>query len=198
MKHFVYTVLLTLTCALTAPSFANAASFFEPFLGYRSENIKLTDRLNNQSQLKMANPSYGLKLGFRSMMGVDLNLAGEYSSGKSEWGPNTEKVGFKHSTAAVQLGINALGAMKIYLGYAFLNTLEVDKGLLNNDISLKGPAYQAGVQFGLFSLVSIGAQYNLNQFKNVSGTGYTAGEKIETYFNKIDAEDYSVNLSISF
>lgn len=198
MKHYLKRAFITLGCSLFTFTTAQAASFFEPSIGYRTENIKLTDRLNAQSELKMATPSYGLKWGYRSAIGVDVNLAGEYTSGHSEWSPATEKINFKHTTAAAQLGINALGAMKIYLGYAFLNTLEVEKGLLNSDFSLKGPAYQAGIQFGLFSFISLGVQYNLNQFNQVSGTLFTVGDKVETYFNKLDSEDYSAYISFSF
>ncbi|MBC7421213.1 MAG: hypothetical protein H7328_10840 [Bdellovibrio sp.] len=198
MKRLFLATLLTILAPHLVFASMGSAYFFEPSIGYRNEQVKLTDKLNNLSQFKMATPVYGLKLGLRTMMGIDFNLAGDYSSGSTEWSPVNEKVNFKHTSAAAQLGINALGLMKIYLGYAFLNNLEVEKGLLNSDLTLKGPAYQAGIQFRLFSAVSIGAQYNLNLFNQVSGINYTNGEKTETYFNKLDAEDYSLNLSLSF
>ena len=191
--------LLYAAVVMLIPNLVMGSSyFFEPSIGYRTERVKFTDKVNNQSQLKMQTPTYGLKLGYRSLLGVDLNLAGDYSSGNAEWSPLTEKVSFKHTMAAVQLGISALGAMKIYLGYAFLNTLQIDKGLLNSDLNLSGPAYQAGLQFRLFSSVTLGAQYNLNQFNKVTGTNFTLVEKTESYFNKLDVEDYFLSLSISF
>lgn len=194
MKHVIFTTLLTL--AITPSAFAG--SFLEPSIGYRTEVIKLTDKLNNQSEVKTNTPTYGLKLGYRSAAGIDINLAGDYSSGNADRTPLAEKVNFSHKMAAVQMGINALGAMKIYLGYAFLNELNIEKGAFNSDLILKGPAYQAGVQFRLFSAVSIGAHYNLNQFDQVSGSSYLLGEKIDTYFNKLDSQDYSFNLSLTF
>ena len=146
----------------------------------------------------MAAPVYGARLGIRSMMGIDLNLAYQYMSGKAEYSPLVEKNNFSQKTASVQLGINALSLLKIYLGYGFNNELTIEQGVLNSDIKLKGAAYQAGLQFKVFPLVELGLQYNLNQFKNIEGKTYLAGDLVETYYNKVDSQDYSATLSIVF
>lgn len=172
--------------------------FFEPSFGYRSHNLKLTDYANLDTKVAMTSPVYGIKLGFRSMMGIDLNLAYDYSTGKSEISPLIEKNNFWQKTAAVQLGVNALGLMKIYLGYGFLNELQIEQGLLNSDIKLLGAAYQAGLQFKIFPFVELGLQYNLNQFKKIEGKNYLGNDSIETYYNKVDSQDYSARLSIVF
>ncbi len=198
MKQIFYSILVILTASMAQAAMGGNSYFFEPSVGYRTEVIKLTNKLNVESQMKMQNPSYGLKIGYRSPTGIDLNLAGDYSTGKTEWTPTQERNNFTHRMAAAQLGINALGAMKIFLGYAFMNELQVEAGLLNPNIILKGPAYQAGIQLMLFSNVSVGAQYNVNQFDTVAGTSYTAGDKVEQYFNKLDSVDYSFNLSLTF
>ncbi|MBC7742076.1 MAG: hypothetical protein H7061_07760 [Bdellovibrionaceae bacterium] len=198
MKHILYSYLLLLTPLAANAMMGGNSFFFEPSVGYRNELIKLTNKANVESQMKMMTPTYGLKLGYRSPTGIDLNLAGDYSSGKTEWGPLTENNNFSHKMAAVQLGVNAMGAMKIYLGYAFMNELKVEAGLLNSDILLKGPAYQAGIAFNLFSNVAASAQYNLNQFDEISGTSYTASDKVQHYFNKLDSVDYSFSLSLTF
>ncbi len=175
-----------------------ASTFFEPSIGYRSHNLKLTDLANSATEIKMATPVYGLKVGFRSLMGIDLNLAYDYSSGKAEISPAMEKNDFSQSTASVQLGVSALGALKIYLGYGFLNELKIQQGLTSSDMNFKGQAYQAGLQFKVFPFVNLGLQYNINQYKTIQGKNFILGEKIDTYYNKVDSQDYSLTLSTSF
>lgn len=176
-----------------------ASSFFiEPSVGYRNETIRLTDLSNQQTQMKSALPVYGLKLGYRSAIGVDFNLAGEYSKGKLEIGSLAEKSDFAHQNASVQLGVNALGLLKIYLGYAFLNDFKIDDSTLLTGFKLNGPAYIAGLQLRLFPMLNLGLQYNLNQFNKISGSAYTLGEDTEKYFSKIDSQDYSLYLSLAF
>ncbi len=191
--------LLCLTLAAPSSLFAMGSSYFiEPSVGYRSHTLRLTNYTANETKITMASPAYGLKLGYRSMTGIDLDLAYDYSAGKAEIYPLAEKNNFSQKTAAVQLGINAMGIMKIFLGYGFMNQLDIEKGLLNSDIKLAGLAYQAGLQFKLISFMTLGLQYNLNQFKTVSGSSYTLGEAVETYYNKLDSQDYSASLSVSF
>jgi len=191
---------LLVFCSLSILSFSNAKAdaFFEPSVGYRSESIKLTDKLNNQSKATIASPVYGLKFGFRSMMGIDVNLAGDYSTGKAKMSPITEENNYNHTTVAAQLGISALGLMKIYLGYGFLNELKIDAGALNSDMKFKGAAYQAGVQFKLVSDVYAGAQYAINQFTTVEGKSFAAGSAIDTYYSKVDSQDLILSLSLVF
>ncbi|MFZ3231708.1 MAG: hypothetical protein WA160_15980 [Pseudobdellovibrio sp.] len=195
--------LVATTSLLTISTTAHAdlmmgSTFFEPSIGYKTESLKLTDKLANETSIQMNTPVYGLKIGYRSMLGIDVNLAGDYASGKASYSPLQEKNSFSHTSVALQLGVSALDLMKIYLGYAFLNDLKIETGLLNSDITLKGPAYQAGVQFKLFSGVFVAAQYNLNQFKTISGKSYTIGDSIEQYYSKLDSQDYSFNISTSF
>ncbi len=177
---------------------SQAGIFFEPGVGYRSHTLKLTDLANSPSEIKMASPVYGLRVGYRSLMGIDINLAYDYSSGKAELIPVNEKNNFTQSTAAVQLGVSALGALKIYLGYGFMNELKVAEGLTASNMNLRGQAYQAGLQFKLFPMVLLGLQYNLNQYKTVEGKTFTIGEKVDSYFNKLDSQDYSLSVSTSF
>ena len=198
MKRFIYALLLILTPKFVNASMMGSSYFIEPSVGYRTETIKFTSLTNNASQIKMNTPTYGLKLGYRTALGIDFNFAGDFSNGKADWTPLEEKNNFTHNMVAFQLGINAMSAMKIYLGYAFMNELKVEKGLLNSDINLKGPAYQAGIQFRLFPLISVGAHYNLNQFTEISGSGYNLSDKVDSYFNKLDSQDYSFNLSLTF
>ena len=113
---------------LTLTAFSNVASagvFIEPSIGYRSHTLKTTDLLMTTTEIKMSTPVYGLKFGYRSMMGIDVNLAYDYSSGKAEISGPAEKNDFTQSTGSVQLGVSALGALKIYLGYGLLNELKI-------------------------------------------------------------------------
>lgn len=177
---------------------ANASAFVEPSIGYRTENLKLTDKSNVETKYSMASPVFGLKLGFRSQLGVDVNLAGDYATGKASISPLEEKNNFTHKKVAAELGISALGLMKIYLGYGFLNELKVEEGILNSEITLKGPAYHAGLQFQIFQGVYFTTQYSLNQYRSVEGKSFTNGESTDLYFNKLDSQDFSFTLSMIF
>ena len=186
---------------LTLTAFSNVATagvFIEPSIGYRSHTLKTADLVMTTTEIKMSSPVYGLKLGYRSMMGIDVNLAYDYSSGKAEISGAAEKNDFTQSTGSVQLGVSALGALKIYLGYGLLNELKIAENATVGDMKLSGQAYQAGLQFKLFPMVMLGLQYNLNQYKTVSGRNFIAGEQVDTYFNKIDSQDYSISVSTAF
>ncbi len=195
----LFTFLLATFTANNAYAVVGGSSFlFEPSVGYRNETIQFTNKIQIETKMKTALPVYGLKLGYRSPIGVDLNLAGDYSKGKVEISGESDKSDFSHQTASVQLGINALGAMKIYLGYGFLNEFKVEESLTLAAFKLSGPAYIAGLQLKLFPHLNLGAQYNLNQFKKIVGKAYALGDETETYFTKIDTQDYSLYLSLDF
>jgi len=191
-------ICLILIGAASLTHAAPSSLLLEPSVGFRSETVLLTDLSQNETKLKASSPVYGLKFGYRSPIGVDVNLAYDYSNGKMEVTGESDKSKFTHQTASAQLGINALGLMKIYLGYAFLNELNIDGFLTRPQFKLAGPAYLVGIQFKVFQYVNIGAQYNLNQFNQITGPAYALGDDTEKYFTKIDSQDYSINLSLDF
>lgn len=197
MKTF-YIYLFLFLISLKAQALGGSSILIEPAIGYRTETVTLTDLLQNEKKLKMASPVYGLKFGFRSQIGVDVNLGYDYSAGKAELSNYTEKAEFSHQTGSAQLGINALGLMKIYLGYAFLNDLKIDGTSQFEGFKLSGPSYLVGLQFKIFPLLCLGAQYNLNQFNKISGAAYNLGDETEKYFSKVDSQDYSLYLSLNF
>ena len=197
MSFFKTLFALGLTLIMNS-QFAVASAFIEPSIGYRSHILKLTDITSATTEIKMTTPVYGLKFGYSSPLGIDLNLAYDYSAGKAEILPAAEKNDFTQTTGSVQLGVSALGTLKIYLGYGFLNELKIKQGITTSDMNLKGQAYQAGLQFKLFSRVMLGLQYNINQYKTIEGRNFILGEKIDSYFNKVDSQDYSMTLSTSF
>lgn len=197
MKYFNILLLLLVTKFAHAGILGNSV-FIEPYAGYRSETIKLTDLALSTTEIKASQPSFGLKLGYRSLMGLDLNLAGEYFSGSASVSNQTEKPKFTHTTVAVQLGVNALGLVKMYLGTAFVNDFKLEDTTAAQGFKLSGPSFHAGLQFKTLPFVNLGLQYNLNQFNKIEGAAYTTGDKTETYFSKTDAQDYSIYLSTSF
>lgn len=192
----VFTLLFFLGAASVSAAAAAGSLLLEPSLGYRSETVQLTDLGQIETKLKTSSPIYGLKFGYRSPIGVDVNLAYDYSNGKMEISGDQEKSKFTHQTASAQLGINALGLMKIYLGYAFMNELKLEETLSRTGFKLSGPAYLVGLQFKIFQYMNLGFQYNLNQFNQITGPAYANGDDTEKYFTKIDSQDYSINLSI--
>lgn len=183
---------------ILAAGFAHAGSFIEFYLGAKTETTKLTDLANSVSEIRASTPAIGLKMGFRSQMGIDVNLSGEKTSGQATVTNQTEKSKFSHTTGAFQFGVNALGNVKMYLGTSFLNefTLEDSPGL--QGFTLSGPSYQVGLQYKVFQMINVGLQYNLNQFTTVTGPAFIGDSRIETYFLKTDSQDYSIYLSTSF
>ena len=182
-----------------AAGFAQAGYFVEPYLGAKTETIKLTDLASSKLEIKSSSvPTLGLKIGYRSQMGIDLNLAGETTSGQATVSGQPEKIKFSHIIGALQLGVNALGLIKMYLGTSFQNefTLGDSPGL--QGFKLSGPSYQAGLQIRLFQSINLGLQYNLHQFTTITGPAYAADNKLETHFLKNDSQDYSIYLSTSF
>lgn len=172
--------------------------FVEPQLSYKTESIKLTDLSSVLTEIKSSHPSLGFKLGYRSMIGIDLNLFYDYASGNADITGITEKNKFSHTSTSIQLGVNSLGLVKMYLGAALSNEFKVDESLSVQSFKLKGPAYHAGIQIRLMTYANLGLQYNLNQFNKVEGQAFSIDDKTETYFSKIDTQDYAVYLSTTF
>ncbi len=180
-------------------SFAAKADFFifEPGIGQKQENVKLTTLALTESELKLKALVTTLKMGIRSPSGVSLVLAGEYSKGKAELEPNlTDKPEFNHLIAGFQVGVQAMGAMKIYLGYAPHNQLELKNEGTFQGFKLKGNTYQAGLIFYPFKFLGLGAQYNIHQYKEITGSQFTLGPDVKKYFDKIDSQDLSFLLAI--
>ncbi|MEQ1723877.1 MAG: hypothetical protein ABL930_11930 [Pseudobdellovibrio sp.] len=197
MQYFKILLILLVTKFAHAGVLGNSI-FIEPYAGYRSENIKLTDLVSASTEIKASQPNFGLKLGYRSMLGIDLNLAGEYFSGSASVSGQTDNSKFSHKSASVQLGVNALGLVKMYLGTAFINEFTLEDTSSLTGFKLSGPSFHAGLQFKMFPFLNLGLQYNLNQYKTIEGTAYATGDKVETYYSKTDSSDYSLYLSTSF
>lgn len=191
-------IISLLLSTLIFSSVAHSAVLFEPVLGYRMEKMTLTSIANSETKFSSANPAFGLRFGYQSPLGIELNLAGDYSAGKMQIDPIDVKNDFSHTTVAAQLGISAMGLFKIYLGYGFMNEFQLKDSAQYTGFKLKGTAYQAGIQFKLFPYVSLGAQYNINDYKEIEGSGYVLGNSTSTYFNKIDVQDYILQAIISF
>lgn len=192
--------------------YTQASEFlFEPYVGYRYENVKMTNLptvLNLNPETNHYNsslPVYGLKLGYSSPIGIDLNLAGDISKGKINVTIDSleSEAEYTHQMATVQMGVSALGILKLYIGYSFLNEYKIEDYKNTNftlikGFSLKGPAYLVGIQFKLLPYILIGAQYNFIEYKTISGIDGTSEENTNKYFSKIDSQDYSLYLSLDF
>lgn len=193
----LFLVLLVTTSGFTSNANAAGAFIFEPGIGYKEESLKLTDLSNNLTKFSMMGPVASLKIGVQSAAGVSLLLAGEQSKGKAEIDGNTlEKPEFAHTIAGFQVGVSAMNAMKIYLGYSPLNKLKLEDADTFQGFTLSGQTYTAGVMFFPFRFVGLGVQYNVNQFKEVEGPQYSSSKEVDDHFDKIDSTDLSFTLSI--
>jgi opacity protein-like surface antigen len=194
MKSFSALVVLLSFSYAKAGLLGNSV-FVEPFIGYKNESIKFVDLTNNATSVKTAAPSFGIKLGYRSLLGIDLNLSADTSTGNAEISTTPDKSKFSHNSASVELGINSFGMIKMYLGTSFLNDFKTEDSPSVQAFKLAGPAYFAGLQFKLLTSLNFGLQYNLNQYNTISGNAYTSGDKVETYYTKIDTQDYTIYIS---
>lgn len=191
-------VLLVTTSGFSAQANRGGGDFIiEPGIGYKEESLKLTTLSNSLTTYSLKGPVGSLKIGVQSSAGVSLLLFGEQISGKAEIDPTTtDKPKFTHTIAGFQVGVSAMNAMKIYLGYAPVNKLEFkDEGSFSG-FTLSGHTYQAGVMFFPFRFVGLGVQYNINQYKEIEGVNYSASKEVDDHFSKIDSQDLSYSLSI--
>jgi hypothetical protein len=188
-----------ITGVLFFGSISQAIFMIEPSIGYRQETLKTINLAQSETQLKMNAPTYGLKLGFASPIGISFDLAGQQTSGKVNSEPTpAEEPEFSHTVASAQVGVNAMGILKIYLGYIFSSELEIKSTSINPGFKMKGPGYQVGLMTFPFPRVGLGLQYNVHQFNEISGANYTNGSDVKNYFEKIDSQDVSATLSILF
>ncbi len=184
---------------LLLSNISSAAFMIEPSIGYRQETIKFTDLLLNQSQIKMNSPIFELKLGVATPTGISFDLAASRSSGKVNFEPAlSESPEYTHTLGSVQVGVNAMEILKIYLGYILHDEFETQSTSSFSGYKLTGQGYQAGLMTFPFPHLGLGLQYNIHQFKEISGAAYTNGKDVKNYFEKIDAQDVSASLSVLF
>ena len=194
-SQFFFLILTTLLVSVET----QAGFYFEPFLGYRQEKIKFTDLASLESEYKLSGPTYGLNLGVATATGIFLNLSGSQFKGKADTTPvQTDNPEFTHNNGAVQVGVSAMGLLKIYLGYILLNELEMKSPSPLSSFNLKGAGYQVGLALSLIPRLSLGAQYNIHQFNEISGDSFVAGKDIKNYYNKVDSQDLFAYLAYSF
>lgn len=197
MKFFSSLAFVFLCSSAKAGLLGNSF-FIEPFVGYRNESITLVDLSSTTSQIKTSSPAYGLKVGYRSLLGIDFNLSGDISSGQAEVSNITDKNNFSHKSASFELGVNSFGLIKMYLGTSLFNEFKVEDSPSLTGFNLAGPSYFVGLQLKMLAFLNLGLQYNLNQYNEITGPNYNNGSKVETYYTKVDTQQYTAYLSLPF
>jgi hypothetical protein len=193
------TLFAVIFVAFSAHAGVLGTSFFvEPYLGIKTENTKLTGLTSPSLEIKTSAPYGGLKLGYRSLSGIDLNLFSEITKGKARIDILPDTNDFSKVSSGVQLGINSLGQVKMYLGGAFQNDFKIEDSNQTQASTISGVSYHAGILVKLLPYLNLGVQYYLNQYTKVSGANYTTGDNLETYYSKIDTQEYSLYLSSTF
>lgn len=175
--------------------------FIEPSLGIRNQTLKLTSipsGIETKIEAK-STPTAGLKLGHQTQFGLDINLSGEYSKGTATADTlPTEKLNYTQKTGAVQLGVSAMNIIKIYLGYVALNEFIIEDSGLVSGFNISGTGYQAGIALFLTNNCTLDVQYNINNYKKITGLGFNSGDDISTYFSKVESQDYTIKLGYRF
>lgn len=193
LKNLVFFFALTM-----AAQQSHAIFVIAPSVGYKMQSAKFTDNADNESELKANNPVFGLKLGVLSMSGVSFDIAGTYVSGKAKTtNANIEsEKDMTELTAAAQLGIST-NTVKIYLGYVAMNELKLKQ--TSSDITFKGTGYQVGLALHLTSSISLGVQYQIDQYSQIKIDAISSSyEDIKLYYKKVDAQSTTANLTYSF
>lgn len=191
-------IIATLFSAQAKAGILGQSVFMEPYLGFKTENTKLGALLSPAMEIKSSAPYAGLKLGYRSLSGIDLNLYAELTKGKARIDTLADQNDFTKSTAGIQLGINSLGHIKMYLGTSFQNEFKIESSSQTQAYAMSGPSYHAGLLVKLVPYLNLGVQYYLNQYSKITGAGYTAGEDLDTYYSKVDTQEYSLYVSSTF
>ncbi len=193
-KNLVLILALTLTAQQSHAFFV-----ISPSLGYKMQTIKLTDTADVDKNVKMSDPTYGLKLGLQSMTGVGFDLSGDYTSGKSKISTSgtEQESNYTHTTAAAQLSV-AASAFKIYLGYVFMNEISLKNDIPANSSKIKGTGYQAGIALALSSSFSLGAEYQIDQFSQINIASVGSFEDIKNQYKKIDSQSTTIILAYRF
>jgi len=195
----IFPLIIVMFLSTQAQAGILGQSFFvEPYLGFKTENTKLGPRLSPAMDIRSSAPYAGLKLGYRSLSGIDLNLFGEFTKGKARVDTLADQNDFTKTSAGAQLGINSLGHIKMYLGTAFLNEFKIEESSQTQAFTFSGASFHAGVLVKLVPYLNLGLQYYVNQYDKVTGAGYSAGEDLETYYSKVDTQEYSLYLSSTF
>lgn len=198
MKNYLLLLCLLITTSAQA---GILGSFFsiEPSVGYKSETTKLTDLSGAATtEIKTTAPALGLKLNIHSTIGVDLSVYGEWVSGDANISNLSEKQKFNKYSNGAQLAVNSLGFVKMYLGTTFTNEFKVKSSDTFSETTLGGPSYHVGLTFRFMRAMFLGLQYNLNQYNEITGPTYTNGDNTETYYSKVDTQDYMIYLSTQF
>lgn len=179
----------------------NSFSFvhFEPLAGYQFQTLKLVDLANTAQDFKSDSPLVGAKFGVKTPFGVSLDLIGTYAEGKAKSTPVASfDPTFTHMVGAAQLGVSASNVMKLFLGYIFTTEYKINQNEIFPGLKLTGPGYQAGVAFFFARNFSFTINYNVHQFKKISGTTYNLGDDVKLYYTTHDLSDLATYLSYSF
>jgi hypothetical protein len=196
---FASTLTILLLSIQSQAGILGGPVFIEPSLGYKVENLKLTDLAGvTTTEVKTATPSFGLKLSYRNTSGVEVGLWGEYVKGSASVSTFANKNEFSKSAAGFSIGVNSLGFVKMFLGASLHNEFVIAQSDQTQETKYSGPSYQAGLVFRALPTLNIGAQYNLNQYNKVKGNAFLLGENIESYYSKVDNQDYSIFISTAF
>lgn len=195
MKIKISGLLVILFIAQNSFSFVH----FEPMVGYQFQNLKLLSVANVSQEFKSDGTVLGAKLGLRTPFGISLDLVGTYSNGKTKSTPTlSENPEFTQIVGSLQLGVSAMNIMKLYLGSILSSEYQIKANTLTPGLKLNGVGYQAGVVLFISPNWAFTVNYNVHQFKKISGAPYTSGDDVKTYYMTNDLSDLSTFLSYTF
>lgn len=196
IKSILFAVLLT------ASTSSFASFYLAPSAGYSQHTIKSTDAFSStEVETKIESPIFGLSLGYQTIMGVTASLNGAYQTGKAKStisGSGTVESDIEHKKVSAQLGLNALSSFKLYLGYIVMNELTVKSQTPGNNQIYTGGGYLAGIEMVLTPSITLGVQYDLNQFQKIKSENTGNEVDVKTNFSKFDSQSLSAMLKIYF
>lgn len=191
MKKIFATIAIL--CGIS--SAAQAGLMIEPYIGYEMGDITLDPVSGSESTFSNSGVGYGLRLGYQMLVPF-LALDYRVSSGTSKPNVGTDQDYTSSSLGAV-VGVD-LPLIRAWAGYGFSNEATL-KGLGGDaDTKYKGTYTKAGIGLGFLPIVSINAEYIMNNFSKVNFGEGAGDESRSTYYDSIKNNMVFISVSAPF
>ncbi len=172
---------------------AQAGIMIEPFLGYASGKVSVTQTSGTDASSKSTGTGYGARIGYEFPMG--LVLAGEYAGGSGTITYNAGGSDDKYSSTAISAIVGySHGMFRGWAGYGF--TDEVTNKMSTGDIVFKGSNLKVGVGVMPIHHLSINFEYIIQKYTKLTSGGVEAD--VSSNYSKFDPTTMLISVSAPF
>ena len=172
---------------------AHAGIMIEPFLGYASGKVSVTQTSGTDASSKSTGTGYGARIGYEFPMG--LLLAGEYAGGSGTITYNAGGTDDKYSDTAISAIVGySHGMFRGWAGYGF--TDEATNKASTGDTVFKGSNFKVGVGVMPMHHLSINFEYIIQKYTKYTSAG--TDTDVSTSFSKFDPTTMLISVSAPF